>query len=108
MPTYNLSPKQYAIKILHLSQHMQDMSYKQDWPACIELEEQRHRVMNDLFEHRDMPKALEHITDILEQVIYIDSESLYICEEARSRELQSINKNKSRHKAAVTYLSHFK
>lgn len=84
---------------------MQDMSYKQDWQACIELEEERQIVMNDLFKHQDMPTVLQDISDIIEQVVYIDSESLYICEEARNKELKSINKVRSGYKAAVTYLS---
>lgn len=107
MPTYNFTPKQYASKILHLSQHMRDMSYKQDWPACIELEEQRQAVIDSLFLHRDMPRALEDIADIIEQVVFIDSESLYICEEARTKEMDNIKHGKKRQKAAITYHSNF-
>ena len=106
MTMYCLSPVQYAQKILHLSQHMCDMSYKQDWHACMELEELRQNVMNDLFSHSDMPDALAEIADILEQVLYIDSESLYMCEEARAKELNSLKENKSRYKAVVAYHAH--
>jgi len=106
MTMYRLSPTQYAKKILHLSQHMRDMSYKQDWNTCTELEEQRQNVMDALFNHPDMPDALAEIADILEQVLLIDSESLYLCEEARAKELHSLKENKSRHKAAIAYHSH--
>lgn len=105
MNTYRLSPKQYGMKILHLSQHMLVMSYKQDWRACMKLEEQRQNVINDLFTHHEMPGALEDIADIIEKVLSIDSESLYICEEARNNELKSINKAKTGFKAVVSYLS---
>ncbi len=84
---------------------MQAMSYKQDWQACIEFEEERQIVLNALFEHQDMPEALEDIVDIIEQVVYMDSESLYICEEARNKEIKSINQSKKGYKAVVTYLS---
>lgn len=101
-----LSPKQYAQQILRLSQHMRDMSYKQDWSACIELEEQRQSVMTALFEHNDLPLALEDIAEILEEVLFIDSESLYMCEEARVKEMNSVKESKSRQKAVVAYHSH--
>jgi len=107
MTTVMLSPVQYAKKILHLSQHMQEMSYKQDWNACIELEEQRQTVMDALFEHQDMPQALEEIAGILEQVLFIDSESLYICDEAKQKEMDKIKESKNRKKAAQSYHSHF-
>ncbi len=106
MTMYCLSPAQYAKKILRLSQHMCDMSYKQDWHACMELEEQRQKVMTDLFNHPDMPEALAEIAELLEQVLYIDSESLYICEEARAKELDNIKENKSRQKAVTAYHAH--
>ncbi len=106
MTMYCLSPAQYAQKILRLSQHMSDMSYKQDWHACMELEEQRQKVMADLFNHPDMPMALAEIADTLEQVLLIDSESLYMCEEARAKELASLKENKSRQKAAIAYHVH--
>jgi len=106
MTMYCLSPAQYAQKILRLSQHMSDTSYKQDWHACMELEEQRQNVMDDLFSHPDMPMALVDISDILEQVLLIDSESLYMCEEARTKELNSFKENKSRQKAAIAYYAH--
>ena len=107
MTTYSLSPSQFAKKILHLSQHMRDMSHKQDWTACMELEEQRQVVMNALFGHKDMPQALEDIAEILEQVLFIDSESLYICEEARNKEMKNIKKSMTQRKAALSYHSHF-
>ena len=84
---------------------MQKMSYQQNWRACLELEEERQQVLKALFEHHDMPNKLKDIADIIEQVINIDSESLFICEEARSKEVKSINQAKSAYKAAVTYLS---
>ncbi len=85
---------------------MSDMSYKQDWHACMELEEQRQNVMDDLFNHPNMPMALVDIGEILEQVLLIDSENLYICEEARTKELNSLKENKSRQKAAIAYYAH--
>lgn len=85
---------------------MREMSYKQDWSACIELEEQRQNVMNALFEHDDLPQALADIAEVLEEVLFIDSESLYMCEEARVKEMNSVKRSKSRHKAAVAYHSH--
>ena len=103
MSMHCLSPKQYAQQILRLSQHMRDMSYKQDWSACIKLEEQRQNVMHALFEHDDLPQALADIAEILEQVLYIDSESLYMCEEAREKEMNSVKESKSRKKAVVAY-----
>jgi len=103
MTMYCLSPIQYAQKILRLSQHMCDMSYKQDWYGCMELEEQRQTVMDELFEHPEMPEALAKIANILEQVLFIDSENLYICEEARTKELEGLKENKSRHKAVLAY-----
>ena len=106
MTMYCLSPKQYAKKILHLSQHMLDLSYKQDWIVCAELEEQRQQVMTDLFNHTDMPEALVDISEILEQVVLIDSESIYLCDEARAKERDNLQKVKSRKKAASVYHSH--
>ncbi len=106
MTMYRLSPRQYAQKILRLSQHMRDLSYKQDWTACAELEEQRHAVMTDLFNHQDMPAALTDIADILEQVLLTDTESIYICEEARLKESDSIKKTRTQKKAATTYHAH--
>jgi len=85
---------------------MRDLSDKQDWNACIELEEQRQKVMTELFNHNDMPQALTEIADVLEQVLFIDSESIYMCEEARLKERDSIKKVKSRKKAATAYHSH--
>ena len=84
---------------------MQAMSYKQNWQACMELEEERQHVLKALFEHHDMPQSLSDIAEIIEQVISIDSESLFICEEARAKEVKCINKAKTGYKAAVTYLS---
>lgn len=105
MSMYSLSAKQYAQQILRLSKHLRDMSYKQDWSACIELEEQRQNVMHALFEHHELPQALPDIAEILEQVLLIDSESLYMCEEARAKEMQSVKESKSRKKAVVAYHS---
>ena len=106
MSLHNLKPKQYAQQILRLSEHMRDMSYKQDWTACIKLEEQRQTVMTALFEHDEITQALADIAEILEEVLYIDSESLYMCDEARVKEVKSLKDSKSRRKAVVAYHSH--
>lgn len=106
MSMYSLSPQQYAQQILRISHHMRDMSYKQNWSACIELEEQRQNVMNALFEHDDLPQALTDIAETLEQILFIDSESLYMCEEARTKEMRSVKESQSGQKAVVAYHSH--
>lgn len=106
MSLHRLTPTQYAQQILRLSEHMRDMSNKQDWTACIKLEEQRQTVMKALFEHQELTGSLMDISEILEEVLYIDSESLYMCEEARAKEMQSLKESKSRRKVASAYHSH--
>ncbi len=83
-------PKQYADKILRLSHHMQQMAIAENWLMCAQLEAERQKTIEALFDHPQIATALASIADVLRQVISIDSESMAVCEKHKNLVLDEI------------------
>lgn len=82
---YYLSPEHYARKALNLSRNMRQRAGQMDWSAFASLESERQSVIEQLFEHPDMPHALYSISHLLQEVIDIDRESIALGEAEKKR-----------------------
>ena len=72
-----------AGQILALSERMYRYAQSSDWSGLSILETERQKLLDSLFHHPQMPDALEHVADILEQVMELDGKSIALGESAR-------------------------
>ena len=98
-----LSPQQYADKILRLSHHIQRMAIAENWDVCARLEAERQSNIEELFEHPEINTALASISDVLRQVISIDSESMAVCEKHKHNIAKEIKAMHEGRRAVALY-----
>lgn len=101
-----VSPQQYADKVLRLSHHIHQMAIAQNWDMCSQLEEERQRTLEALFDHPQIPAALESISDVLQQVMCVDGESLVICEKHKMQVAAEIKQLHDGQRAVNTYTTY--
>ena len=101
-----LSPGQYASKILNLTRAMRQQAEDNDWQDFAVLENERQQIIEQLFDHPDMPGALYEIQSLLEQVILIDRESIAFGEAEKQRLGDYLGQRKQARQAVKLYRHH--
>ena len=101
-----VSPKQYADKVLRLSHHMHQMAIAQNWDMCSQLEQERQKTLEALFEHPQIPAALDSISDVLRQVMCVDGESMALCEKHKIQVSSDIKQLHDGQRAVNSYTSY--
>lgn len=103
---YYLSPRQYAGKVLHLTRSMRERAETSDWQAFASLESERQAVIEQLFDHPEMPGALHEIQNLLQEVIDIDRESIALGEAEKKRLGDYLGQQKHARQAVKAYRHH--
>ncbi len=103
-----MSPQQYADKVLRLSHHIQQMAVAENWAMCTQMEAERQKTIEALFDHPDVGNALASISEVLLQIISIDSESMAVCEKHKNIIANEIKQIHEGRRAVALYSSHYR
>lgn len=97
------SPRQYAGKILRLSEHMLEQCRSRNWSAVAALESERQLALDALFRHPAMPGALPELADTLHQVMRLDRETIVLGEQERLQASSELGQLQAQRRAARAY-----
>lgn len=100
-----LSLEQSALKVLNLTRKMLTRARQADWQNVASLEAERQSNMDSLFRHPSLPGAMIEISDILQQVLELDRESLELGAEAKTGLVQALNQQSQGTRALQAYTS---
>lgn len=75
-----LSVNKGAHKILRITERMMIFAEHGDWETFAELEKDRSESMDSLFQHPDMPKAIDDIVYTLRRIMEIDKRCIELGE----------------------------
>lgn len=99
-----LSLQQGAQKVLRLTERMLDEARAGNWQALGEIENERSRSLNSLFQHPQIIESLVSIADILYQVMSLDRQCMQLGEHERHILLNQMDKQTRGKKAMNSYL----
>ncbi|MGM0679979.1 MAG: flagellar protein FliT [Pseudomonadota bacterium] len=106
MVKYYLSPGHYARKVLNLTRGMRQQAGESNWQVFAEMEQERQTIIEQLFEHPEMPGALHDIQHLLQDVIDIDRESIALGEAAAKRLGDYLGQRQQARQAMKLYRHH--
>lgn len=103
---FYLSPGHYARKVLHLTRSMRQQAGESNWQVFAEMEQERQAIIEQLFDHPDMPGALHDIQHLLQDVIDTDRESIALGEAEKKRLGEYLDHRKQARQAVKLYRHH--
>ncbi|MBI3562469.1 MAG: flagellar protein FliT [Gammaproteobacteria bacterium] len=80
-----LSLQQTANKVLRLTQYLLQLARQDAWEAMLEVEQQRQLALTALFQHPQMPQALNLVAQTLQQVVGLDKQCMALGDTARQQ-----------------------
>ncbi|VAW94096.1 hypothetical protein MNBD_GAMMA22-2143 [hydrothermal vent metagenome] len=92
-----------ARQALTLSQNMLDMAHQSNWLLFEKTEQQRQKLLTEIFEHDDIHDMLFKITHFLQQILDIDNESIQLGQQARKETLHQLSTIRSNVTAVGKY-----
>ncbi len=95
----------YASQALSCTQQMLLLAEQSDWDGLGELESQRARLLDSLFQHPSLPVMLARVADTLRKIIEVDQKTIALGQEAKQalkNEMSLLNQGK---KAVDAYLN---
>jgi hypothetical protein len=99
-----LSLQQGADKVLRLSQRMLETAEQGEWEILGQLEQERSRSLESLFQHPHMPNGLPTIAAALQQVVEMDRRCLALGQQARDAMAAELNQQTQGQRAVRSYL----
>jgi len=99
-----LSLQQGAGKVLRLTQRMLEMAEQGEWEALGQLEQERSRSLDSLFQHPQIPDALHTIAQALQHVVELDRQCIALGQQARDAMAAELNLQAQGERAVRTYL----
>ena len=99
-----LSLQQGADKVLRISQRMLATAEQGDWTLLGQLERERSRSLESLFQHPQMPAAISVIASALQQVMELDRECIALGQQAREAMAAELNQQTQGQQAVRSYL----
>lgn len=99
-----LALQQGADKVLRLSQRMLESAERGEWELLGQIEGERSRSLEGLFQHPDMPAALATIASALQQVVELDRRCIALSEQARNAMAAELNIQNPGQRAVLSYL----
>ena len=99
-----LSLQQGADKVLRLSQRMLETAGQGEWEMLGQLEQERSRSLESLFQHPQMPDALPTIANTLLQVVDLDRQCIALGQQARDAMAAELNLQAQGERAVRSYL----
>jgi hypothetical protein len=99
-----LSLQQGASKVLRLTQRMLEMAEQGEWDALGQLEQERSRSLESLFQHPQIPDALHTIAHALQQVVELDRQCIALGQQARDAMAAELKLQSQAQHAVRTYL----
>jgi len=74
-----------------LSEQMLAMAHQSEWLLFVKTEQQRQKLLTEIFSDSNVNEMLPKMASFLQQVLNYDSESLQLGEHARSEILQELS-----------------
>ena len=99
-----LSLQQGADKVLRLSQRMLETAEQGEWELLGQLEQERSRSLDSLFQHPQMPTAIAMVATALQQVVELDRRCLELGQQARDSMAAELNQQARGTQAVRSYL----
>ncbi|MBI1422993.1 MAG: hypothetical protein GC149_05960 [Gammaproteobacteria bacterium] len=99
-----LSLQQGADKVLRLSHRMLETAEQGEWDLLGQLEQERSRSLDSLFQHPQMPNALPTIAHALQQVMELDRRCIALGQQARDAMAAEIKQQSQGQHAVRRYL----
>lgn len=99
-----LSLQQGADKVLRLSQRMLETAEQGAWELLAQLEQERSRSLESLFQHPQMPTAIATVASALQQVMELDRRCIDLGEQARDSMAAELNQQAHGEHAIRSYL----
>ena len=99
-----LSLQQGADKVFRLSQRMLETAEQGAWELLGQLEQERSRSLDSLFQHPQMPAALPTIAAVLQQVVDLDRRCIELGQQARDAMAAELNIQAQGERAVRSYL----
>ncbi len=100
-----LSLEQCALKVLRLTKNMLLLASQGDWQNVSVLETERQASIESLFRHPSLPVAIAEISEILQQVLELDRQSLKLGSQARKGLVQALDQQSQGNRALQAYTS---
>ena len=82
----------WAFRILDLSQRLLELAKSARWDEMIQLETERRQLIDKLFSHPKIDTVLSNMSDLLEQVLNLDAQSIDLSVSARRDLANALNK----------------
>lgn len=101
-----ISLEQGAQKVLRLTHLMLESAEQGDWDLLRNLETERSRSLDCLFQHPEMPLGLSTIANALQQVMELDRRCIALGEAARSDMAKELHQQVQGQQAVRSYLDH--
>lgn len=99
-----ISLQQGAEQVLHLSQRMLESAEQGEWELLGQLEQERSRSLDSLFQHPQIAGELHTIAHALQQVVELDRQSIALGQQARDAMAAELNQQNQAQRAVRTYL----
>jgi uncharacterized protein (UPF0147 family) len=80
-----------AKKVVTLSEQMLAMAHQSEWLLFEKTEQQRQKLLTEIFSDSNVNEMLPKIASFLQQILNYDSESLQLGEQARIETLQELS-----------------
>ena len=85
---------------------MRQQAGESNWQVFAEMEQERQAIIEQLFDHPDMPGALHDIQHLLQDVIDTDRESIALGEAEKKRLGEYLDHRKQARQAVKLYRHH--
>jgi hypothetical protein len=99
-----LSLQQGADKVLRLSLRMLETAEQGAWELLGQLEQERSRSLESLFQHPQMPAAIATVAQALQQVVELDRRCIELGQQARDSMAAELNQQAQGGRAVRSYL----
>jgi len=77
-------------QVVTLSEQMLQLAHQSQWLIFEETEQQRQKLLTQIFDHQDISEMLPKIGHFLQQMLDNDNESIQLSERARSDTMQEL------------------
>lgn len=99
-----ISLQQGAEKVLRLSRRMLETAEIGDWTLLGQLEQERSRSLDSLFQHPSMPEQMYTISEALRQVMEFDRQCIAMGEQAKAEYATELRLQAQGEQAVRSYL----